>query len=75
MYSITAGPTYLEDYFQKGAHLGQKATLNLWYVDTRPNSQKKCSRAFEGSHIWLITLFKKLMLSYIFYSHNSVVSF
>ena len=30
----------LEDYFQKGALLGQKAALNLRYVDTRPNSQK-----------------------------------
>ena len=36
----TAGPTSLEDYFQKGALLGQKAALHLWYVDTRPNSQK-----------------------------------
>ena len=26
--------------FQKGALLGQKTPLNLWYVDTRPNSQK-----------------------------------
>ena len=31
-----AGPESLEDYFQKGAHLA----LNLWYVNTRPNSQK-----------------------------------
>ena len=23
----------LEDYFQKGAFLGQKAALNLWYVN------------------------------------------
>ena len=30
----------LEYYFQKGALLGQKAAINLWYVDTRPNSQK-----------------------------------
>ena len=35
-----AGPRCLEDYFQKGALLGQKAALNLWHVDTRPNSQK-----------------------------------
>ena len=33
----TAGPESLEDYFQKGALLGQKASLNLWYVDTGPN--------------------------------------
>ena len=36
----SAGPESLEDYFQKGALLGQKAALNLLYVDTRPNSQK-----------------------------------
>ena len=35
---ITAGPESLEYYFQKGALLGQKAALNLWYIDTRPNS-------------------------------------
>ena len=32
-----AGPETLEDYFQKDAFLGQKAALNLWYVDTRPH--------------------------------------
>ena len=37
---ITAGPESLEDFFQKGELFGQKAALNLWYVDTRPNSQK-----------------------------------
>ena len=41
----TAGPEYLEDYFKKGAPLDQKAALNLWYVDTRPNS-KNFSQAF-----------------------------
>ena len=35
-----AGLTSLEDYFQKGVFLGQKAALNLCYVDARPNSQK-----------------------------------
>ena len=45
--SIEAGPESLEDYFQKDAHLGQKAALNLWYVDTRSNSQK-LFRAIEG---------------------------
>ena len=35
-----AWPESLEDFFQKGALLGQKAALNLWYFDTRPNSQK-----------------------------------
>ena len=43
----TAGPESVEDYFQKGAFLGQKATPNLWYVDTRPNSQKLFP-SFEG---------------------------
>ena len=35
-----AGPESLADYFQKGALLGHKAALNLWYVVTRQNSQK-----------------------------------
>ena len=35
-----AGPESLEDYFQNGSPLGLKAALNLWYVDTKPNSQK-----------------------------------
>ena len=39
-YSTSAGPESLEDYFQEGALLGKKAALNLWYVYTRPNSQK-----------------------------------
>ena len=30
----TAGPVSLVYYFQKGALLGQKVALNLWYVDT-----------------------------------------
>ena len=34
-----AGTESLDDYFQKGSLLGQKAALNLWYVDTRPNLQ------------------------------------
>ena len=57
-------------FLQKGAHLGQKATINLWYVDTRPNSQK----LFWG--IWRFVIFglfkkKQLMFSYMFHSHNS----
>ena len=28
------------NYFHKGALLGQKVELNLWFVDIRPNSQK-----------------------------------
>ena len=35
----TAGPKSLEDYFQKGALLGQKTGLNLWKVYTRPFSK------------------------------------
>ena len=38
--ALAGGPESLEDYFQKSALLNQKAALNLWYVDTRPNSQK-----------------------------------
>ena len=29
-----AGPQFLEYYFHKGALLGQKAAINLCYVDT-----------------------------------------
>ena len=39
-FDIPAGPESLEDYFQKDTLLGQEAALHLWYVDTRPNSQK-----------------------------------
>ena len=39
MYRSAAGPESLVNYFQKGAFLGQKVALNIWYVDTRPNSQ------------------------------------
>ena len=38
--AISAGPEYLINYIQKGALLGQKAALNLRYVDTKKNSQK-----------------------------------
>ena len=31
-HRIAAGPESLEDYFQKGSLLGQKAALNLWYI-------------------------------------------
>ena len=37
---IAAGPESLEDYFQKASLLGQKAALNLWYVDNSVNSKK-----------------------------------
>ena len=62
--SIEAGPESLEDYFQKDAHLGQQAALNLWYVDTRPNSQKRLS-------YFAFKIQKQLIFSYIFCSHNS----
>ena len=33
-----AGPESIEGYFQKGAILGQKAALNLWYLQMCGNS-------------------------------------
>ena len=51
--------------FQKGALLGQKAALSLWYVDTRPNSQN-CSRAVESLSYLACKIQKQLMFSYIF---------
>ena len=51
--AVLAGQQSSEDYFQKkGALLGQKAALNLWYVETRTDSQK------QVCHIWLIKVFK-----------------
>ena len=38
---LAAGPESLEDYFKKGALFGQKAALNLWYVDTSCQIRKK----------------------------------
>ena len=52
-----AGPTSFEDYFRK-VHLGQKAALNLSYVDIKPNSQKTVPENLKVCHIWLIK-FKK----------------
>ena len=43
-FITAAGP----QSFQKGALLGQKAALNLWYIDTWGQIRKNCSRAFEG---------------------------
>ena len=34
-----AGPQSFEDSIQKGALLGQKVLLNLWYVNTRPKAK------------------------------------
>ena len=45
--AITAGLESLVNYFQKGTLLGQKAALNFWYVDTRPNSQKPSYLAYK----------------------------
>ena len=36
----TDGLESVVNYLQKDVHLGKKMALNLWYVDTRPNSQK-----------------------------------
>ena len=66
MASNTAGPESLVDYFQKGALLGQKVTSLLRryqaFVKTVPEHLKVC-------HIWLIKFKKKIMCSYIFFSH------
>ena len=51
--SNAAGPESLVNYFQKGALLGQKVALNLWNVDTRPNSQKTVPEHLKVCHIWL----------------------
>ena len=67
----SVGPESLEDYFQKGALLDQKAALNLWYVDTRPKISKSVPEHLKVCHIWLIK--KNLMFSYISFSHNSIV--
>ena len=63
MYGITAGPTSLEDNFQKGALLGQKAALNLWYIDTRPNSQNLIF-SYIFIHIIQIALFSSEYLPF-----------
>ena len=63
-FQYAAGPESFEYHFQKGALVGQKETLNLWYVDTRPNSQK-LSRSIWRSV--LFGLFKKLRLVIFFF--------
>ena len=63
----TAEPESLEDYFQKGAVLGQKATLNVWYVDTRPNSQT-VPEHLKVNHIWLINKKKKYVYLYFLFT-------
>ena len=67
----TAGAESLDDYFQKGALLAQKAALNLWYVDTRPNSQKLFPSIWRSVILGLQHLKNTLISSYIFHSHNS----
>ena len=47
---ITAGPESLEDYFQKGALFGQKAALNLRYVEFA----KTVLEHLKVCHIWLM---------------------
>ena len=59
-----------ERLFSKSALLGQKSALNLWYVYTRLNSQK-LYRSFESLSYLAYKIQKKIMFSYIFYSHNS----
>ena len=58
----SARPESLEVYIKKGALLGQKAALNLWYVNTRPYSQKM----FPS--IWLMIFLNKIFLV-IFFIH------
>ena len=70
-FFIAAGPESLEYYFQKGSLLGQKVTPNIWYLDARP-----ISRVFEGLSYLAYEKFNiQLFFRYIFYSHNSIVSF
>ena len=38
--SLYSWAIIFSELFQKGELLGQKAALNLLYIDTRPNSQK-----------------------------------
>ena len=64
---IAAGPESLVDScFQKGALLSQKAALNLWYVDTRPNSQKLFPRILRSVIFGLLNLIKELCLVIFF---------
>ena len=54
--------------------LGQKAALNLWYVDTSQIS-KKLFPSIWRSVIFCFKIKIKIMFSYIFYAHNSIISF
>ena len=68
-----AGPESLVNYFQKGALLGQKAALNLWYVDIPGQIRKNCSRAFEGLSNLAYTIQKKKLCLVIFFIKNKNV--
>ena len=74
--TLAAEPESLEDNFQKGALLGKKLALSLWYV-------RRCQARFEKknvpehlkvSHIWLRKFKKKLCLV-IFFIHIIQLSF
>ena len=54
---------YLEDYFQKGALMGQRASLSLWYVDTK--TREFCSRVFEGLSRLAYNFFKFPKLKFL----------
>ena len=68
---IAAGPTSLEDFSKRctfGSKSGTKSLVRQYqakFAKTVPENLKVC-------HIWLIKFLK--MFSYIFYSHNSIVS-
>ena len=68
-------PESLEDYFQKGALLGQKVALN--FGTSKPGQiRKNCSQAFEDLSYLAYNFFLKLCLvMYIIYLLNSIVSF
>ena len=72
--SSAAGPTSLEDYFQKGALLGQKADLNLWFVDTRANSKKLFPNIWRSVIFGLWIFLKSLCLFTWFNCLFSVVN-
>ena len=81
-FKITAGPESLEDYFQKGTLLGQKAALNIWFVDMIPGQiRKNCYLAFESlSYLVYIDLIftlqnKMVLYSQIFWGNGHILLF
>ena len=56
-----AVPKSLEEFFQKSALLGQKAALNLWYVDIKAKFAKTVPEHLKVSHIWRIQFLKNFL--------------